>query len=469
MSFFDSEMERSFLKTAKKKGWVKDEPKVVKTASVKKIAATGNVDVDICVLIEALRDRGHVKQAEQIQKAFTEYKKAASEMYKVHGEDGPDLLEMAHPEGDQKIGDSSEGHGDVETLLSAHKKIRDIATSEPKKKANSLAEAAELIKKAQNTQNPQLSRDLQVLPSFLSGFSFQLDIPRLLKMAQANSGPMYNFINIYYNDLFSEVFRYYRALFQVYGREALYRGMSTGLVARQMGFDSQDYIGKVQQNTDINAVQFSGDMAQSEWLEWFALNKGMVAEGIHEEFKRVYQAPLEIKIQKANAAINAKFQEVVRNMQSMYSDPERFFEYMKSIANNGTYKFIYDAINAFYPDFTDELVQSVNDTSTALNTIIKQKSQQEQSQTNVDLKQSVISKFRQAENLLMSDMKNPQDQEVARDNANIVRYFGEQAQDGLESLKKAIKRYTGQDINSFEEADNIAQQWIDWAKSKARV
>jgi len=67
MGFFDSEMERSFLKTAKKKGWVKDEPKqIVRTASAKVPTATGSVDVDICLLVNALREKGFEKQASDL-------------------------------------------------------------------------------------------------------------------------------------------------------------------------------------------------------------------------------------------------------------------------------------------------------------------------------------------------------------------------------------------------------------------
>jgi len=147
MGFFDSEMERSFLKTAKKKGWVKDEPKqIVRTASAKVPTATGSVDVDICLLVNALREKGFEKQASDLESSFTHYKKAETE-YRVMSETGEDLIEAAHPEGDTKIVDSKDGHGDVETDLSAQKKILEIAIKEPRK--SSLAAAAELIKSAQ--------------------------------------------------------------------------------------------------------------------------------------------------------------------------------------------------------------------------------------------------------------------------------------------------------------------------------
>lgn len=148
MGFFDSEMERSFLKTAKKKGWVKDEPKqIVRTASAKVPTATGSVDVDICLLVNALREKGFEKQASDLESSFTDYKKAETE-YRVMSETGEDLIEAAHPEGDTKIVDSKDGHGDVETDLSAQKKILEIAIKDPGK--SSIAAAAELIKSAQD-------------------------------------------------------------------------------------------------------------------------------------------------------------------------------------------------------------------------------------------------------------------------------------------------------------------------------
>ena len=112
MSYFDSEMERSFTKLAKKKGWIKENP-IVRTASASSMEPSSNVLVDICRLAEALREKGYENQAQEIEDNVFAYKTAEVHLYNVHDEDGSDFLELAHPEGDQKIEETQDGHGEL--------------------------------------------------------------------------------------------------------------------------------------------------------------------------------------------------------------------------------------------------------------------------------------------------------------------------------------------------------------------
>ena len=139
-------MERAFTKAAKKKGWVKEQP-MVKEASLKEIslAPSDNVFADMCRLAEALRSKGYVKQAKDLEASIVQYKTAETHLYRVHEEDGEDFLDFAHPEGDFKVGDSE--FGVVETELSAHKKIIDVVNKTPTGKLAGIAH--DILKAAQ--------------------------------------------------------------------------------------------------------------------------------------------------------------------------------------------------------------------------------------------------------------------------------------------------------------------------------
>jgi hypothetical protein len=54
---------------------------------------------------------------------------ANTHLYRAHDEDGEDLINAAHPDGDVNMGDGE--HGDVETILSQHKKIVDVVEKMP--------------------------------------------------------------------------------------------------------------------------------------------------------------------------------------------------------------------------------------------------------------------------------------------------------------------------------------------------
>lgn len=83
-------------------------------------------------LCNKLRVEGFNKYADSIENKFVSYKAAGVHLYKVHKETGEDLIDTAHPEGDNKIvSDVSDNNGDVETITSRHKKIVDIVQKQP--------------------------------------------------------------------------------------------------------------------------------------------------------------------------------------------------------------------------------------------------------------------------------------------------------------------------------------------------
>ncbi len=92
------------------------------------------VDEKILSLCSRLRQEGFNKQADGIESKFLIYKSAAVHLYNTHDETGEDVINFAHPDGDNAICDAGMGLGDVETILSRHKKMVDVVTKEPKGK-----------------------------------------------------------------------------------------------------------------------------------------------------------------------------------------------------------------------------------------------------------------------------------------------------------------------------------------------
>lgn len=85
-------------------------------------------------LCSKLRSQGFEKHASSLESKFLLFKQADAQthLYKAHKETGEDLVESAHPDGDNKIiSDMSNDLGDVETIVSRHKKIVDILQKQP--------------------------------------------------------------------------------------------------------------------------------------------------------------------------------------------------------------------------------------------------------------------------------------------------------------------------------------------------
>jgi len=127
-------------------------PVPTKEINIKELLASDTirevgVNEKILSLCSKLRSEGFDKQAEGLESKFLAYKSAAVHLYNTHNETGEDLINAAHPDGDNAICDAADGLGTVETVLSRHKKMVDVITKEPKGKLASRS-ASKLIKKA---------------------------------------------------------------------------------------------------------------------------------------------------------------------------------------------------------------------------------------------------------------------------------------------------------------------------------
>lgn len=107
---------------------------------------------DVARLAYAMRRKGFVAQAEDLEQKLLLYKTAESALYNVTPESNMDFVHFSHRDGDVEIIEGSGELGTVETIDSLAKKIRDIAEKEPSGKAPgksaSLEELAALIKEA---------------------------------------------------------------------------------------------------------------------------------------------------------------------------------------------------------------------------------------------------------------------------------------------------------------------------------
>ena len=119
----------------------------IKSLLASNVSQEMGVNEKILSLCAKLRQEGFAKQADGLESKFLTYKSAAVHLYNTHNETGEDLINAAHPDGDNAICDAADGLGTVETVLSRHKKMVDVITKEPKGKLASRS-ASKLIKKA---------------------------------------------------------------------------------------------------------------------------------------------------------------------------------------------------------------------------------------------------------------------------------------------------------------------------------
>lgn len=127
IKFDESQTMRSLERVAIKKGLLKPK-EIVKEAQVN-LATSDNLYSDLVGLANGLRQRGFMKEAESLEDKIHRVKLAETHLYRAIDEDGQDLLDFAHPDGDVRVSDSP--YGVVETIDSAHSKMIDMVAKKP--------------------------------------------------------------------------------------------------------------------------------------------------------------------------------------------------------------------------------------------------------------------------------------------------------------------------------------------------
>jgi hypothetical protein len=140
---------RSLEKVAQEKGMIKHDP-VVKTAAKKdpvNLIPSDSLLDNLMKLCAGLRERGFIKQAEDVENNLVAFKQAQT-MYDVSGEEGKDVVEFAHPEGSHKLeGLDAQNEGAVvEDILDQMAKSIDVVEKKPTGKLTESQKAIEAVK-----------------------------------------------------------------------------------------------------------------------------------------------------------------------------------------------------------------------------------------------------------------------------------------------------------------------------------
>lgn len=132
------------------------------------------LDEQILSLCSKLTSSGFARQADSLEHKFLAYKKADAHLYRAIDEDGEDLIDAAHPDGEVEIVDASGDLGKVETLVTEHRKIVDMVQREPSGKLGKYIDRVNKVinKKAvfpfipvniwNNTKDSELNQSLQI-------------------------------------------------------------------------------------------------------------------------------------------------------------------------------------------------------------------------------------------------------------------------------------------------------------------
>lgn len=158
-NLYKSEVYRELERQAIRKGFfnateeeiVKNATSFVKKASKKELTESNDLIQDITLLAAALREKGFDKHAEEIEDNLLKYKKAES-LYNLNIENGNDMIDFAHRDGDVQIVDGGE-LGVVETTKSIADKILAVVNKQPTgqlPKNASLNDLASFVKNAQD-------------------------------------------------------------------------------------------------------------------------------------------------------------------------------------------------------------------------------------------------------------------------------------------------------------------------------
>lgn len=226
-NLYDSEIYRSLERQAYKEGFftpsdkdivkqasnnVKIASKVNDRMSAANLQPSENVDIDISMLVDGLRNRGYILQAQDVETNYIMFKKAETEYYNLSMETPNDLMEFAHPDGDINVTDIKGELADIETIQSAADKILAVVRKQPSGK---LAASAGLIKKnaQEEIEHPGLKNDntnqddteklnnaYDTLKELVQSFSFNLT-PNTLKINFGQFSKDLRYLQIYCNML----------------------------------------------------------------------------------------------------------------------------------------------------------------------------------------------------------------------------------------------------------------------------
>ena len=157
IKFDESPILRELEQVAIKRGMIEPAPLVKEAAVEESYASTGDLHEDVLLLVEGLRKKGFEREASDLEDKVNIHRIAETHLYRVIDEDGDDLLDFAHPEGDVEIAPSKSGLGKIWTEQSAKKEFLRVVNKKPTGKYSSidseLKSALGLAKEAQSSKD----------------------------------------------------------------------------------------------------------------------------------------------------------------------------------------------------------------------------------------------------------------------------------------------------------------------------
>lgn len=136
------------------------------------------LEQNILSLANSLKKKGLEKEAISLEDKLFTFKMAAVHLYKVFEEEGKDVIDFAHSDGDVKMIDSNSGDGVVETVLTIHDKVLSVLNKQPTGKNAQFIES--IIKSAEFVLNADDKLDKYKDVDWLLKQS-KTDLARLLK------------------------------------------------------------------------------------------------------------------------------------------------------------------------------------------------------------------------------------------------------------------------------------------------
>jgi len=151
-NLYQSEVYRELERQAVKKGFFKPtESELVKMAAqeaqhIDDSSSSDDLVQDIARLAFAMRRKGFITQAEDIEQKLVMFKRAENAFYNVIDEKNSDLIDFAHRDGDVNLIPGSGDLGAFETMQSISDKIQAVIRKQPTGKQG-MAELAAMINK----------------------------------------------------------------------------------------------------------------------------------------------------------------------------------------------------------------------------------------------------------------------------------------------------------------------------------
>lgn len=193
VSFHESEVMRELERQAVKRGHFDPTSEeilasaIYKMNAVKKVAATDNVMADLLTLASVLRERGYESQALELESKLGLYKTAETHLYRVHDEDGEDVLNFAHPEGAVQMDDRGSPYGKVFSPIEKARIMREVVKKEPSGK---LAVAVAMLRKsaqaATNAETIEAAKTKALSAVSSSSSVYDFSIENILKSKDQN-------------------------------------------------------------------------------------------------------------------------------------------------------------------------------------------------------------------------------------------------------------------------------------------